>query len=152
MSNEVVLSESSAAAAVHKELFSLIDARYHIFDKQIIAAIYSAARNEATKLYVTVTWENLLKIALWTSQKPSSFDVLSLIRSSGVRDQDLNPFREADISDLFPWLYYSNNFDILRRICTVAKAKAEAKIGRKKILVYCHLLSPENGKIVASSL
>jgi hypothetical protein len=40
----------------------------------------------------------------------------------------------------------------MRKICSAAKSKIESKIDSRKVLVYCHLVSDETGKIVASSL
>jgi len=52
----------------------------------------------------------------------------------------------AHINDLFPWLYYSNRFDILRKICGIAKTRIESKIDSKTVLVYCHLVSEETAR------
>jgi len=59
---------------------------------------------------------------------------------------------KSEIRDLLPWLYYSRKFDILRRICNAARTKAEAKVGRKGLHIYCHLVSDESQRIIASSL
>jgi len=69
-----------------------------------------------------------------------------------VKEEELRPFSHSDINDIFPWLYYSNRFDILRKICNAAKSRIESKIDSRKVLVYCHLVSEGTNKIVASSL
>jgi hypothetical protein len=105
-----------------------------------------------SKLHISAGWENILKIAIWTSDRPLIHEVIALIKKSGVSEEDLGPFNEADINDIFPWLYYSNRFDVLRKICNAAKSRIESKINSKKVLIYCHLVSDDTGKIVASSL
>nr|MDA8078658.1 hypothetical protein [Nitrospiraceae bacterium] len=79
-------------------------------------------------------------------------EVFSLMKRASVADAELAPFRDADINDIFPSLYYGRRFDILRKVCHAAKAKAEAKINRKNLLVYCHLASEDVARIVASNL
>jgi hypothetical protein len=74
---------------------------------------------------------------------------MNLLRKAGAEDDALRPFKESGVDHLFPWLYYNRRFDILKRVCTAAKAMAESRIGRK---VHCHLVSDEEAKIVASSL
>jgi len=91
-------------------------------------------------------------VALWTSARPPVFDVISLLKKAGVGEAELLPFKTADINDLFPWLYYGRKFDVVRKVCSVAKAKTEAKITGKYVPVICHLLSDDTERIVASSL
>ncbi len=149
---EIVLSQNEAAEKIHKDLFSFDDTCYFIFGDRIIDSVLSAVREDLIKLHLSAGWENILKVALWTSEKPAAHDVISLIKKSGAADEELSPFKRTDINDIFPWLYYGKRFDILRRICNAAKAKAESKIEKKRLLVYCHLISDETGRIVASSL
>ena len=149
---ELVLSQDEAAKESHKALFSFDDSCYVISGEKITESILSAAREDINKLHISVTWENMLKVALWVSEKPSIHDVLAIIKKAGLTDEELLPFRNSDINDILPWLYYGKRFDILRRICNAAKSKAETKIGNKKTLVHCHLVSNESRKIVASSL
>ncbi len=150
---EIVLFQDEIAKKTHKELFSFDDSCYFILSDKIVASILSAAeRNIATRLHLSVTWENLLKVALWTIDKPSIQNVLSLVEDAGIKGKTLKRYKKYDISNVFLQLYYQKRFDVLRSICNLAKAKAESKIDREKIRVSCHLVSAEECKIIASSL
>lgn len=149
---EVVLSLNEFAAQAHRELYCFEDKCYILSGSDFLASLLSAAENSADRLHVAADWENLLRMALWSSVKPPLFDVLGLLKKSGAAETELQPFMKADISDLLPWLYYSKRFDILRRICIAAKARAEVKVNRKGLHIYCHLVSDESRSIIASSL
>ena len=149
---EVVLSPNELSAKAHKELYSFEDSRYIMSGADLLASILSAAEKGADRLHIATDWENLLRIALWSSAKPPLFDVISLLKKSGAAEAELQPFMKSEIRDLLPWLYYSRKFDILRRICNAARTKAEAKVGRKGLHIYCHLVSDESQRIIASSL
>lgn len=152
VNREVVLSVNELAAKAHKELYSFADRHYIMSGADLLASILSAAEKGADRLHIAVDWDNLLRIALWSSAKPPLFDVLSLLKRSGAAETELQPFRKSEISDLLPWLYYGRKFDVLRRLCLAARTKAEAKANRKGLHIYCHLVSDESGCIVASSL
>lgn len=149
---EVVLSLNELSARAHKELYSFEDRRYIMSGPDLLASVLSAAENSADRLHIVTDWENLLKIALWSSADPPLFDVISLLKKSGAAEAELQPFMKSEISDLLPWLYYSKKFDILRRICIAAKAKTEIKVNKKGLHIYCHLVSDESRSIIASSL
>ncbi len=149
---EVVISPNELSARAHKELYSFQDERYIMSGTDLLASILSAAEKGADRLHIAVDWENLLRVALWSSAKPLLFDVLRLLKKSGAAETELQPFMKAEISDLLPWLYYGRKFDILRRICNAAKISAEAKTNRKGLHIYCHLVSDESQRIIASSL
>lgn len=149
---EIVVFQDENSRKSHKILFSLDDSCYKQSCNDILGTIVDVAQAGLSKLHITAGWENILKIAVWTCDKPLIHEVIALIRKTGVSEEDLRPFNEADINDIFPWLYYSNRFDILRKICTAAKSRIESKVDSRKALIYCHLVSEETGKIVASSL
>ncbi|MDH4232016.1 MAG: hypothetical protein OEW04_08310 [Nitrospirota bacterium] len=149
---EIVLFQDELSRKIHKALFSLDDACYRQSTNNIVAAVQEAAQSGLSKLHIIAGWENILKIAIWTSDRPLIHEVLSLIKKTGVKENELRPFKNADIGDIFPWLYYGNRFDILRKICSAAKTKTELMTDSRKVLVYCHLVSVETEKIVASSL
>lgn len=150
--NELILYQDEQAKKSHKELFSLSDNCYLTAGENIIEALLTLSTRNISRLHISAGWETILKIAVWTPERPSGGEVLGLMKKSGLSDNELLPFLNSDIEDLFPRLYYGNRFDVLRRVCNAAKAKAEAKIGSKRLLVYCHLVSHEARKIVASSL
>jgi len=145
------LSQNETAKKAHKILFSFSDPSYLLFNENVIDSILSSADTNIKKLHLTLGWENILKVALWTKERPLIHEVLSFIEKSGSTEDELMIFRKSDFHDIFPWLYYGKRFDVLRKICNAAKARTETKIA-KNITVYCHLFSEETEKIVASSL
>lgn len=149
---EIVLALNELSARAHKELYSFEDQHYILSGADLPASILSAAEKGLDRLHIAVDWENLLRIALWSSAKPLMFDVISLLKKVGAAEAELQPFIKAQISDLLPWLFYGRKIDMLRRICKAAASKAEAKAGRKGLHIYCHLVSDESQRIIASSL
>ena len=149
---EIVIFEDESSRESHKALFFLDDVCYRRNDNDIVNTILEAAQIGLSKLHISAGWENILKIAVWRCERPLIHEVLTLIRKTGVKDEELRPFSNSDINDIFPWLYYGNRFDILRKICNAAKSRIESKIDSRKVLVYCHLVPEGTKKIVASSL
>lgn len=149
---EVVLSHDELSARAHKELYDFEDSCYITTGNDLLASIRSCAEKGADRIHIATDWENLLRIALWSPAKPPLFDVISLLKKSGAAEAELQPFMRSEISNLLPWLYYGRKFDILRRICIAARTKAEATINRRGLHIYCHLVSDESGRIIASSL
>ena len=149
---EIVIFQDEISRKSHKALFSLDDACYKQSCINIVDSVMEAAQAGLSKLHISAGWENILKIAVWRCERPLIHEVLTLIRKTGVKDEELRPFSNSDINDIFPWLYYGNRFDILRKICNAAKSRIESKIDSRKVLVYCHLVPEGTKKIVASSL
>lgn len=148
-SREIVVYLGEAARTSHKALFSLGDECYISASENVISAILSVADQDVDRLHISADWKEILKVALWTTGEPALYDVINLLRKAGASDADLGPFRKSDVDHIFPSLYYHRRFDIFKRICRAAKAMAESRIDRK---VYCHLVSDQEVKIVASSL
>lgn len=138
-----------AARKSHKALFSLGDECYFSASENVIGAILAVADQDLDRLHISADWKTILQVALWIPGEPAIYDVINLLRKAGATDDDVGPFKKSDVDHIFPWLYYNRRFDILKRICRAAKATAESRIDRK---VYCHLVSREEAKIVASSL
>ena len=149
---EIVIFQDEISRKSHKALFSLDDACYQQSCKNIIDSVLEVAQAGLSKLHISAGWENILKIAVWTCDSPLIHDVIALVKKCGVKEEELMPFKHSDINDIFPWLYYSNRTDILRKICSAAKTRIESRIDSRKVLVYCHLVSGETEKIIASSL
>lgn len=149
---EMVLVQQEVSKKVHQELFSFDDSRYVVAGNDILESILSLAEQGVDKIHITADWKHLLMIALWVPSQPPIFEVINLLKKHGSSDDELAPFMTADINDLFPWLYYGNKFDMLRKICNAAKAKAESQIRRKHLHIICHIVSEESARIVASSL
>jgi hypothetical protein len=149
---EIVIFQDEISRKSHKALLSLDDACYKQSCINIVDSVVEVAQSGLSKLHISAGWENILKIAVWTCDSPLIHDVISLVKKCGVKEEELMPFKHSDINDIFPWLYYSNRTDILRKICGAAKTRIESRIDSRKVLVYCHLVSEESEKIIASSL
>ena len=149
---EIVIFQDETSRKSHKALFALDDSCYKQSCINIVDSVVEAAQSGLSKLHISAGWENILKIAVWTCDSPLIHDVISLVKKCGVKEEELMPFKHSDINDILPWLYYSNRTDILRKICNAAKARIESRIDSRKVLVYCHLVSGETEKIIASSL
>lgn len=89
---------------------------------------------------------------MWKTAKPAVGDIFTLLRNEGISSEELQQFKASDINDLFPWLYYGKRFDILRRLCHIAKRKVEGNFKKYSIAVECHIIAEDIKKIVASSL
>ena len=151
-SREIVLYQGEAAKKSHQHLFALDDSCYFPAGQSIVSSILSADLDDVSKLHISVGWEAMIELALWTSGKPVVNDVLFLLKRAGIGDDEIAPFMKAEVGDIFPWLYYGKRFDVLRKICNTAKTRVDAKLERKKLLVYCHLSMDDAGRIVASNL
>lgn len=149
---EIVIFQDEISRKSHKALFSLDDSCYKQSCINIVDSVMEVAQDGLSKLHISAGWENILKIAIWTCDGPLIHEVISLVKKCGVKDEELAPFKRSDINDIFPWLYYSNRTDIMRKICNAAKTRIESRIDSRKVLVYCHLVSNETEKIIASSL
>jgi hypothetical protein len=152
VSGEVVLYQGDAARRSHRHLFSLDEACYRSAGDDMVGSVLSVDLEDVFRLHISAGWEAIVCTALWSSAPPPIHEVISLLKKAGAADEELEPFITADVRDLFPWLYYGNRFDVLRKICNLAKAKTESKLGKRKLLVYCHLVAEEAEKIVASNL
>jgi hypothetical protein len=148
-SKEKVVYLGEAAKKSHKALFALGDECYVPVSKDIVGAVLAFENQDLDRLHISADWKAILKVALWTRGEPAMYDVMNLLKKAGATDHDLGPFRQSAVEHILPSLYYSRRFDILKKVCRVAKATAESRINRK---VYCHLVSEQDAKIVASSL
>jgi hypothetical protein len=149
-SSDIAVCETEHAQVCHQRLFALDNASYRRAGARITEQLASMPLDHAVRLHIAGGWEMIAALAAWSSSRPEQHEVFEVLRRCGVTDEELAPFRGADINDLLPWLYYAKRFDVLRRVCGTAKAKTEAKLGRKHLLVHCHLVSDDG--IVASSL
>ena len=132
----LVICDSETAGQAHTELFSFGCNRHIVLEKaadildSLLNIINSCPASSLQKIHLVMEWPNILQISLWTS-KPSTGDVFTLLRNQGVGSEELKPFKTSDINDIFPWLYYGKRFDVLRKICHIAKRKVEGNF--KKI-------------------
>ena len=149
---ETVLYQGEGAMKAHAGLFRLDSSCYRETGTSVTDAVLAAACSGVLRLHIVGDWETILKVALWSAGRPTVHDTLALIAKAGAAPEELAPFRKAEVSDLFPWLYYGKRFDILRRICNFAKTRAAAKCGRNNLLIYCHLFLDDAAQIIASNL
>ncbi len=159
--HELVICDSELSQQAHKELFRFNAEAYLITDEttnvfdiilSTINSCNSTSGTYPTKIHLTLTWENLLRLSLWKATKPTTGDALTLLRNAGITSQELQLLRTADINDIFPYLYYGKQFNILRKICHTAKREMENHLKDRPIRVDCHLIADDTKRIVASSL
>ncbi len=148
--SEIVFASSEASRNAHRDLYRFSEQSYIIVDDNLIETV-TAFRGDLKRLHISSEWTDIIRLAVWKTE-PRMGDVFFLLRSMGVTSEELLPFREADIADLFPWLYYGKRFDVLRKICVAARANVEKHMGNKEVRIHCHLTSGDANRIVASSL
>lgn len=156
---EIVICDSETASQAHRELFRSSDIQYIISDKAV-SILDSLSRiintyclsSPLRKIHLVMDWANILQVSLWQTAKPAVGDIFTLLRNEGISSEELQLFKTSDLNDLFPWLYYGKRFDILRRLCHIAKRKVEDNFKKYFIIVECHIIAEDTKKIVASSL
>jgi hypothetical protein len=156
---ELVICDSETASQAYRELFRSGDIQYIIPDKAASLLDYLShiintycLSSPLRKIHLVMDWPNILQISLLKASRPSAGDVFTLLRNEGISSEELKPFKASDINDLFPWLYYGKRFDILIRLCHIAKRKVEDNFKKYYIAVECHIVAEDTKKIVASSL
>jgi hypothetical protein len=160
--NEIVICDSETAKSAHMELFHFSEDAYitannkssSAFDmiSGIVDRCNSGSGECPAKVHLVVNWCNLLQISAWKSLKPSIGDVFTILKSAGASAGDLQPFKNADVNDIFPSFYYGKKFNILRRLCHKAKKQVEEHLKTNSIRIDCHLVAEDTARIVASSL
>ncbi len=160
--NEIVICDSETAKSAHMELFRFNEDVYitannnspSLFD--MIYGIVDRCNSESgecpAKVHLVVNWCNLLRVSIWKSLKLTTGDVFTILKSAGASAGDLQPFKNADVNDIFPSFYYSKKFDIFRRLCHKAKKQVEEHLKTNTIRIDCHLVAEDTARIVASSL
>lgn len=160
-SHEVVICDSELSRQAHKELFRFSDEAYLVadagsgmFDTVARVADSCSAAGEPcpSRIHIVLGWENILRVSSWKSAKPGAGDAFLVLKSAGVTAQELQPFKTADVNDLFPWLYYGKRFEVLRKVCHAAKRQMESRLKNHAIRVDSHLIAADTQRIVASSL
>lgn len=160
-SRELVICDSEISRLAHKELFHFNDEAYilaceqdNVFDTILgmVDAFNAAPATGPSRIHIVLAWENILRVSAWKLMRPDLGDAFILLKNSGVNTEELQPFKTADINDLFPWLYYGKRTDVLRRICHAAKRQMESHLKNHIIRVDGHLIANDTKRIVASSL
>ncbi len=147
---EIVLYDNTVSRKAHQELFRF-DAEKYVACKRSSFDCLTNMHSSVRMVHLSLCWENILSIAAW-KKNVSIGEIIYLLREVGLTDHDINPFRKANVGDIFPALYYGKNFDALRKICNVAKKVAEERLRDKGYRINCHLVAEDSKRIVASSL
>ena len=147
---EMVFATSEGSRDAHRELYRFDEQSYIIVTENLLETL-AAFRGNLDRLHVSTNWDDIIRLATWKSE-PKTGDLFLLLRNMGLESEELMPFREADVADMYPWLYYGKRFDVLRKLCFAAKANVEKYIGNKEVRIHCHLASEDTNRIVASSL
>lgn len=147
---EAVIASDEESRRLHRELYRCAEETYRIVEDDILSSL-SDITGDLKRLHIAASWLDLMRLAAWKAD-PGIGDLFIILKSAGIKAEHLLPFRDSDIGDLFPWLYYANRVDTLRKICRIAKANAEKHLQNRDTRVYTHLISDDMHRIVASSL
>ena len=147
---EWVFASSPASKDAHKNFYHFSDSSYIITGEDLMESI-TGFRGDLSRLHIASTWTIMAGIAMWKA-RPHRGDMFLLLRNAGIKAEELTPFGESEVGDIFPWLYYGRRFDVLRRICQTAKASTERYLKDKDARVHCHLVAEDTPHIIASSL
>ncbi len=159
--HELVICDSERSQRAHKELFHFRDEVYlitgdqdNVFDTilSMVETFNTAPETGPARIHIVLAWENILRVSSWKSARPAAGDAFIILKNSGISQQDLQPFKTADVNDLFPWLYYGKRFEVLRKICHAAKKQMESHLRNHSIRVDGHLMADDTKRIIASSL
>ena len=136
----------------HRRLFGLEENCYCAARQDITESILLSAGGNIVKLHIVTGWMDMLKVALWTSRRPSRQDVLDLLENISSLPEGLSPAHANDVEHIHRMLYDQGRLDVFRKVCRAAKAMAESMIRKEKLAVHCHMVTEGEAGIVASSL
>jgi len=149
--HEVVISEDELSKEAHQSLFRFRDEHYHLCDGDAFESLRNALNRGAIKIHLSGSWTWILSFAIG-QKEPKRGDVFYLLKSCGIKEEELVPFRKADVEDIFHFLYYGKRFEVLRKVCHRAKNQTEQMLGKEGVSIHCHIVSNITSQIVASSL
>ncbi|MDX9715720.1 MAG: hypothetical protein RBT37_09910 [Dissulfurispiraceae bacterium] len=159
---DLIFCDSSAAIRAHRKLFDFKQDAYIIEDNHAsiisrLSDVISGCNSTEpdccpAKLHIVMNWVNMLRLTHWAEKKPAVTELVLVFNKVGISSQELKPFLSGDIEDIFPWLYYSNKHEVLKKICYATKGTIESKIINPSTRTYCHLFYEPEGEIVSSSL
>lgn len=147
---DIVLTSGERAKKAHRELYHFSDDVYVDAGENLLRPVEKLS-GHPVRLHIATTWKGILNLALWKPE-PTIGDLFILLKNIGIGPDELLPFKDADLNDIFPWLYYGKRFDILKKICSIAKKNSERHIADKDARVHCHIVSEDTSLIVASTL
>ncbi|HMK55554.1 MAG TPA: hypothetical protein VK448_02825 [Dissulfurispiraceae bacterium] len=157
---EVVICDTASALRSHMDLFRYSRSSYISADNfgnafPLIASLIDACNESEScpaRIHLAVGWENMLRAAAWRSDFSSAKDVFIVLKNAGVAESALSLFASAPVCDLFPFLYYGKQLDVLKKICIMARRQIETRIQKSPVRADCHIITEDSPHIVASSL
>lgn len=157
---EVIICDSESALQAHKELFRYSQHSYISSDDTgnafpLVTALVdtcNAAVSCPTRIHLALGWENMLRVAAWMSDFKSVKDAFIVLKTAGIAEAALTPFAASPVSDLFPFLYYSKQLDVMKKICVIARKQIESRVKKSPVRVDCHIITADSPQVVASSL
>jgi len=150
--HEMVIAEDDLAREAHKSLFHFNDENYLSGDNgNIFSILENIIKKGALKVHLVGSWSWILRFATGSLQLKRG-EVFYILKSCGLTEDELKPFRDSDIEDIFHFLYYGRRFEVLRKLCHKTKSRTEKSINHEGVRVYCHIVSAISKQIVASSL
>ena len=158
--SEVVICDTESALRSHMDLFRYSKSSYIAADDSgnafpLIASLVDACNESEscpTRIHLAVGWENMLRAAAWRSDFSSAKDVFIVLKNAGVAESALSLFTSSPVCDLYPYLYYGKQMDVLKKLCTIARKQIEARVQKATVRAYCHLITEDSPHVVASSL
>lgn len=157
---EVVICDSVLAVQAHKELFRFSQRSYiyssttsNVFPLVMqLVNICNASASCPVRIHLAVGWENMLRAAAWMTDFGSVRDAFIALKNAGVTPSSLTPFADSPIGDLFPYLYYGKQLDVLKKICVMARKEIESHVKRSPLRVDCHMITEDSPHVLVSSL
>lgn len=149
MDNTVlVIADTRESMKAHQELFHWSDELYRVSQK-LPVEILDGLDRKIERVHIVGSWQYILQIATG-SKELTPGDLSLLMKKLGLTDEEVKPFLNAPLNDLFYTLYYGKRFDVLRRLCHYIKKSIQEEFSG--IMVDCHIVVPDRAQIVASSL
>ncbi|GBE02488.1 hypothetical protein BMS3Bbin06_01740 [bacterium BMS3Bbin06] len=149
--HEVVVSEDARSRDAHMEVFRLRRDAYRYMGGDLYGALTRSVVGGALRVHVSCGWKWLLRLTFGRRDFGKG-ELVSLLKTAGLTDDDLRPFRTANPDDIFYFLYYGKRFDVLRRLCRSAKRRSEELPETGAAKIEFHLVAPEDSRIIASSI
>jgi len=157
---DFVVCDGPISLSAHRGIFNFNSEVYLECNPNSILITITDVIGELTKghgatvrnLHITVGWEGLFTVLLWGVEDNTVQRSYLLLKDAGMTRFEIEPFLESPISDIFPNIYYTKRFDVLRRLCSMAKKKVEHRFPKMTGKILCHLVARDEGVIAASSL
>lgn len=159
--NEMVFCDSRHAFTIHRGVFQIPEEKYYVYSEQnsfishiisVVSSLHNKSSTKYLKVNFVIDWDSLIRLLLWRDDNISVRSAYILFTDAGLKREDIEPFFESSLLDLFLSIYYSKRLDVLRRLCSRAKKTVEHKLSDYSIKSDCHLVPNGFDFIAASSL